>query len=144
MDKNTKIVSNSVLAVEGKDECNFFKPLLQHLHIGDIQLIDIGCKDQFKAEFMAFSNLEGFDKVERMGFIRDAETNLADSAFRSICDTLQACELPRPLLPNTIANERIPRTGIFIMPGNEVVECSKTFVLQQSIYCLLNRVLIIF
>ena len=33
MDKKVKIESKFLLAVEGKDECNFFKALLTHLEI---------------------------------------------------------------------------------------------------------------
>ena len=37
-----------VLAVEGKDEVNFFKAVLTDMAISEIDVFDVGGKDQFK------------------------------------------------------------------------------------------------
>lgn len=118
MDKNIKITSTRLLAVEGKDECNFFNALLKHLLISDVQMVDIGGKDKFHREFSLLYNLEGFGKIEQLAFIRDAETNLAKSAFDSICDLLKKKGLSVPKWPNKIQLNVKPYIGIFIMPDN--------------------------
>ncbi len=118
MDKKVKIESKFLLAVEGKDECNFFKALLTHLEITEVQLIDIGGKDNFLLEFPALTFLEGFNSIERLGFVRDAETRPAQSAFSSVCMMLQKHKLPVPAKPNEIICEGALRLGIYIMPDN--------------------------
>ena len=54
MGKKKEIVSSSLLMVEGKDECNFFKALFIILGIDDVQIEDIGGKDRFDAAIRAF------------------------------------------------------------------------------------------
>jgi hypothetical protein len=112
------VQSTSVLAVEGRDESNFFTALLKHMGIDGVQVVDIGGKDKFGTEFTAFRGLEKFGKIERLGFVRDAETGQAPAAFSSICGVLKKCALPVPKQPGTIAASKTPRVGIFIMPDN--------------------------
>jgi len=118
MKKNIRLESDRVLAVEGKDECNFFEALIKYEKINEVQIIDIGGKDKFKIEFPLLINLEGFTGVHTLGFIRDAEENQAGSAFASICDTLKHNGFPAPDTINSICNEQNIRIGIFIMPNN--------------------------
>jgi hypothetical protein len=112
------IQSTSLLCVEGKDECNFFSAILEQLNITKIQLWDIGGKDKFHLEFPVLCNLEGFSKVERIGFIRDAETEPAKSAFSSICSILKKMGLPTPSQHKIITEHKVPRIGVLIMPDN--------------------------
>jgi len=118
MDKNLKIESTRLLAVEGKDECNFFAALLKHIALGDVQMVDIGGKEKFQIEFPLLYNLEDFEGVDRLGFIRDAESQPAQSAFASICDLLRKLRMPIPKARNEIKNDEHPHIGIFIMPDN--------------------------
>ena len=118
MNDKTKITSNRLLAVEGKDENNFFKAMLKHKNIKNIQVIDIGGKDQFKTRFPLLINLDGFSDVKALGFIRDAEENQAHSAFSSIRDILKKNGLHAPKSINTIIDEQDMRIGVFIMPNN--------------------------
>jgi hypothetical protein len=53
------------------------------------------------------------------------------------------CELPQPKHPNTIASEKLPHTGIFIMPDNDgcgMLEdlCLKTISLHPVKNCIDN------
>ena len=48
MTRKITIKENRILAVEGKDEVNFFKALLKYENIEKIQIEDIGGKDNFK------------------------------------------------------------------------------------------------
>jgi hypothetical protein len=113
-----RIKSDKILAVEGKDECNFFQALLKYENINNIQIIDIGGKDKFKSEFPNLVNSEGFSEVRAIGFIRDAESQKAESAFSSICGILKKNGLPAPKNINTTINEEDRKIGIFIMPNN--------------------------
>jgi hypothetical protein len=141
MNEKIKIISKKILAVEGKDECNFFQALLKHSKIESIlwfqyienikkdpgfsvsneavQLIDIGGKDKFKEELEALTVLQGFDNIEKMGFIRDAEINPAESAFTSICNILKSLHLPFPPASNEVIKNIKPSVGVFIMPDNK-------------------------
>lgn len=119
MDKTIKPESSDVLAVEGKDECNFFNALIKSMGVNGIQIIDVGGKEKFNKIVPLFVNSERFwDNVKRFGFIRDAEDKEALSAFTSICDVLKHCNLPVPSSPLQIVEANGMQTGIFIMPNN--------------------------
>lgn len=102
MNKHIKLQSPRLLAVEGKDECNFFECMLRHMSIENVQLLDIGGKDQFEAGFDLLHNLPKFSDIGSLGLIRDAEDKKADAAFSSICSTLEKYSLPTPKATNTI------------------------------------------
>jgi hypothetical protein len=118
MEKNFRIRATKLLAVEGKDECNFFESLLRYERMDGVQLVDIGGKDKFQIELPLLTKVEGFRNVEVIGFIRDAEDLVADSAFNSVCETLRKNNLPVPVSINILADGR-PKIGIFIMPDNQ-------------------------
>jgi hypothetical protein len=118
MANKIEISSNKLLAVEGKDECNFFKAMLKQQNINNVQIVDIGGKDKFKTEFPLLHNTPGFSEVHSLGFVRDAEQKQAGSAFSSICDILEKYKLPVPKAINTINDENNMKIGVFIMPNN--------------------------
>lgn len=118
MDKKTRIKSNRLLIVEGDDEVNFFKALLKQKNLNDFQVISVGGKDKFPTELPLLINLEGFSKVNTIGFVRDAEENKAQSAFSSICSQLRKNNLPVPNSINEVIEKSGVRVGIFIMPNN--------------------------
>ncbi|MBW1617038.1 MAG: hypothetical protein JRJ49_11055 [Deltaproteobacteria bacterium] len=130
MDKSFKIATKSLLAVEGKDECNFFKALLKHLNIKHVQLVDIGGKDRFKAEFGYLYGREGFSSIKQIGFVRDAEEKPAQSAFQSICGILKKKGLPTPDKPNQVAETQGLKIGVYIMPDNKGAGMLENLCLQ--------------
>jgi hypothetical protein len=106
MKKNRKAEKPNILAVEGKDECNFFTALIKHLNLTGIQIEDIGGKDKFKLEFSLLAQSENFyGIVKKIGFVRDAEEKEATAAFQSICGILNAYNLPVPHVPNTVIDK---------------------------------------
>ena len=111
-----KIQQKKVMAVEGNDEVNFFKSLLEHTGITDVEVFEAGGKDQFKNKLPALIRRKGFSEVETLAIIRDAEEN-AGSAFDSIINILKKENLKPPSKVNEFS-QGIPRIGIFIMPGN--------------------------
>ncbi len=118
MDKQIKPEKSSVLAVEGKDELNFFTALLKSEHLEGIQIFEVGGRDQFRLKLPLFMQAENFNMVRRLGFVRDAEVNAASSAFHSICGILKKCGLPVPVRAGDIVQSDAMQIGIHIMPDN--------------------------
>ncbi len=117
MERNPKLIrEKKVLAVEGKDEVNFFEALLKHLGIVGFEIRDVGGKDQFKKKLPALVHTSGFSDVEVLVVVRDAD-NDPDAAFDSVRDVLLYQRLEPPDRMNRFSNGN-PRIGIFIMPGN--------------------------
>ncbi|RLG20084.1 hypothetical protein DRN77_08095 [Methanosarcinales archaeon] len=133
------IREKKVLAVEGKDEVNFFDALLKHLGItDDVEVRDVGGKYQFKSELPALVRTTGFSDVEVFVIIRDADTD-ANAAFESIRDILKGQDLEPPSQINQFSDGN-PKIGIFIMPGNSdtgMLEdlCLKTVDEQPAMEC---------
>ncbi len=113
---NAIIQHRKILAVEGSDEVNFFKALLEYMEITDFEVIEVGGKDKFKDRLPALVIRTGFDEVESLAIIRDADKD-ASGAFESIRDVLKKTGLNPPNQVNRFSNTE-PRVGIFIMPGN--------------------------
>ena len=118
MSKRKEIESSSLLMVEGKDECNFFKALFVILGINHVQIEDMGGKDRFDAAIRAFSKMQGFDEIVNLGFVRDAENPPAAAAFMSICGSLQHIDLEPPKTIGKVEKIQNRKIGIFIMPNN--------------------------
>lgn len=118
MDKPLKPEKEKVLAVEGKDEVNFFKALFKKEQIEDIQIVDIGGNAQFHIKLPLFMQADNFEMVKQIGFVRDAEVNDPSSAFQSICDILRKYDLPVPAKIGSIAKTGKISVGIHIMPDN--------------------------
>jgi hypothetical protein len=110
------ICQKKVLAVEGKDEVEFFKALLKHVGITGFEISDVGGKDKFKTKFPALVRRTGFSDVEVLAVIRDAD-NDAEGAFKSIRDILRKEGFEPPEDHNRFSHSK-PKIGIFIMPGN--------------------------
>lgn len=106
-----------LLAVEGDDEVNFFKKLLEFIGISDnVDIRQSGGKDKFKYLMKAFTITRGFREIEMIAVIRDADKN-ANDAFRSVTGTLKKIGL-KPLDRLGQFSKGIPAVGVFIMPDN--------------------------
>ncbi len=110
------IRQKKVLAVEGKDEINFFNALLEDVGILDFEIHEVGGKDQFKSKLPALVKMSGFSDVEVLVVIRDADED-ANAAFKSINDILRKVGFEPPEEINQFSYGR-PKIGVFIMPGN--------------------------
>ena len=113
------IEKTHLLLVEGRDEEMFFDALIRNLKLdNNIQIIQ-GGKTSFRDRLQLLKEgMSGFEDVVSIGIVRDADDS-AESAFQSICDALDALELPTPddLLS---ATPESPHISILIMPpGNE-------------------------
>ena len=140
MERNPKSIrEKKVLAVEGKDEVNFFEALLKHLGIASFEIRDVGGKDKFKKKLPALVHTSGFSDVEVLVVVRDAEGD-ADAAFGSVRNVLRSQKLEPPDRMNQFSNGN-PRIGVFIMPGNSdtgMLEdlCLKTVEEHPAMKCV--------
>jgi hypothetical protein len=116
---NTTIKSNKLLLVEGADDFHFFQELLKYLNIDDYdkKILPVDGKDNFNTKVPTLTKLRGFDDLETLLIIRDADED-ANNAFQSIYNIIKdKANLVPPYSPNTISNG-IPKIGIYILPDN--------------------------
>jgi len=115
---NITIEKDNLLLVEGRDEVNFFGAFLKYIGVhDDVQIIEVGGKDNFKNEFPALLLSPNFSAVRKYGIVRDADDS-ADNTFQSVIGMLSRHNQPVPKAPGEIISSDDITAGIFIMPGN--------------------------
>ena len=82
------ILKEKVVAVEGKDDVNFFDALLKYLEITDVEVRDVAGKENFRRKLPALVRMRGFSDVKVLVVVRDAD-NDANAAFESIRNLLK-------------------------------------------------------
>ncbi len=97
-----RIMKRYILLCEGIDTVNFFLYYLNSSELADdkrfsndIQALDFGGINNLSKYILNLKNMEGFDNVNRIMIVRDAETD-ADAAVKMIKNALLAAELPIP------------------------------------------------
>jgi hypothetical protein len=138
------IKSQKIIAVEGKDEINFFDALLRHMKITDFDIRDLGGKGQFPKKFPTLLKTRGFyladgtSFVTHLAIIRDKDE---DEALKSIATIVANAGLKPPTKHSEFSNGN-PKVGIFIMPGKTVdgtmLEdlCLKTVEKHNAMACV--------
>ena len=143
-DSPVPIKSKKVLAVEGIDEVNFFDALLSNLGIRDIDIREVGGKDQFKNKLPALKIASGFYNaddspfVTHLAIVRDKNSG---DVFKSIEGILKEEGFKSPNKHGQFSGGN-PKVGIFIMPG-ETIEgtmledlCLKTVENHPAMKCV--------
>lgn len=110
------LVEPRQLLVEGRDEELFFDALTRYLGIDNLQIENYQGKDKLRPYLRAFVATPGFDRVETIAVVRDADSN-ARSALQSVQDSLEAVNLPPPR-GELISTGSNPSTIVLILPGN--------------------------
>lgn len=110
------VVSEKVLAVEGKDEVNFFSAFLDHIEVLNVRVEEVGGKNQFKNKIPALIKSSEFSEMKVLAVVRDADED-ANAAFDSTRIVLEREGLKPPEEMNSFS-EGDPRVGVFIMPGD--------------------------
>lgn len=111
------ITKAKLLAVEGHDEVIFFNELFKYIGIEDsVELWEVGGKDQFKNKMPVLQKTTGFNKLETIGIIRDADESF-ENAFKSIKGVLEKMKFQAPERAGEFT-AGIPKIGIFVMPDN--------------------------
>ncbi len=103
--------------MEGRDGANFFEAFIKHLNLQGIQIQNFGGVNQLRDFLEEFVNEPGFDGVQNIGIIRDAESN-ANGAFQSVQGSLRNAGLPVPPQPAERAGDG-PAVSILILPGDD-------------------------
>lgn len=103
-----------VIAVEGKEEVEFFSAMMVYLGLTGIQVLDYGGKDQLRPFLKALKATTGFARVASLGVVRDANANAAN-AFQSVRDALQDAGLPIPT-QMLVATGASPQVTVMILP----------------------------
>lgn len=118
--KIKEIEKRKLLLVEGKDEENFFKIFLRKHNINEVQIIEIGGKDQLNHESLTvLKNTPGFDELISLAIVQDADKN-ADTRFQSIRNYLRGSNLNAPDKVSTFTSQgQNLRIGIFIIPDGK-------------------------
>ncbi len=123
--ENKKIQPNikHLILCEGNDEKWFFIWYLEYLiknghsELDCIQIEDIGGNEDIKKQLGIWKLVSGFEQLETIGIIRDAEKN-ADAAVRSInqCFTDNGFTVPDAPFVLKISNNT-PNTIYGVLPG---------------------------
>lgn len=143
------ITKPKVIAVEGRDEENFFNALLTFVRLTDIQVIPMEGKCSLTDKIEAVTKIQGFGSATSFGVVIDADDSYTD-AFRSVCGALEDLNLPVPTQPLR-ATGLNPKVIVMIMPRKnkngmledlclEGVESdAATLCVRRYIMCLSNR-----
>jgi hypothetical protein len=110
------IARPKLLAGEGKGEVLFFKALLKHLHVSDLQVEEYGGKGNLSRYLRELSLRPGYPSLVALGITRDADGPVAQ-AFQSVCSLLGNVGLAAPAGAGQIAAGP-PRVGVFLLPDN--------------------------
>ncbi len=119
-EKYTKIESDKILIVEGKDEEHFFKAFLKSIKEDHgVQILSVGGKTNISKKYIsALKNTPDFSNVRQLGIIRDADES-AQSAFQSIRDILKHNNFPVPQQPGLPVTSHSLTVSVFILPDNK-------------------------
>ncbi len=111
-----RIEKPNLLLVEGKDDLHFFKIIAEKMGFkNSIQLKELGSKYKFKTEIKAVVLAPGFEKVKRMGIVRDADRD--GDPFASVRDAIKEAGLTAPEKELQLSNGR-PQLIVYILPGD--------------------------
>ena len=118
--KQIEETTEKILLVEGKDEENFFKILLQYIEIDqDIQIISYDGKNNLKNNLSAIKLDKNFNKLTALAIIQDADED-AQNTFEKICSALNNHDLPKPDKISLFTNDvNILRVGVFTLPDGK-------------------------
>ena len=109
-----------LILVEGKDEIKFFEALAKYLALSSFEVRECGGKDNFTNTITAVSKATGFDSVEKILLVRDADfgENAQENTFKSLLDSLDKAELPKPekAFEWTELTKNKPQVAIYVMP----------------------------
>lgn len=112
-----KIEKPKQLLVEGKDDERFFKELIKHLALQDIQTQNFDGNSRLRSFLKVFAISPGFDTISSIGIIRDAEKSAAPSAFQSVQSSLSNAGLPAPSNLGERSGDR-PTVTVKILPDD--------------------------
>ncbi|SHH27697.1 DUF3226 domain-containing protein [Thermosipho atlanticus] len=111
----TEINESTIIFVEGKDDEQFLRGLLQKIEIEDYKIIQLNGKNNLNKVLPAAVKVSGFDKVKNILIILDADDS-PDNTFKSVLSALKKANLPLPKRPGEPTNNGQIKVGIFLFP----------------------------
>ena len=130
----TRIRSDRLLLVEGKDEVNLFDALMKHCLDAEppVQVIDAGGKDQFPKNLRVLHTLaRARPSLRAIGVVRDADED-ASAAFQSVCDHLRNVGYQPPPVHAGFSDTE-PAIGVFIVPDGEAPGAVETLCRRSKV-----------
>lgn len=118
-----------LLIGEGNDEWSFFKALLSHLHIEDVQVEQYGGKDNLGPFLRTLPVRPGYQELVSLGITRDADEN-PESAFESVSGALQRAGIAAPSQPGDVTGEN-PQVSVWILPGGDTRGMLENILLES-------------
>ena len=112
-----KFSKPKLLIGEGREEQIFFTAFLAHLNINNVQVEQYGGKPKLPSYLRNLRNIPGYLEVISLGITRDADDS-AQSAFQSVCSSLNTASLSIPSKPREIAGDN-PQVSVMILPGGQ-------------------------
>lgn len=132
---------NKFLAVEGKDEVNFFDYWFKQLNINDVVIKDVAGKTNYQTRLPELIKSSEFEDALALAIVRDADGN-AKSAFDSIISALNSNEIQSlgyslsiPDSPNTFSDSDLS-VGIFIIENELEDLCLKSLKFPEVEPCV--------
>ena len=132
---NFRIEQPRLLLVEGNDDVQFFRRIIQLRQSEGMQVIEFGGKDKL-GEFLTnvlVPRVSATDIVRIIGVVRDADCDY-DRAFQSVGDSLRRAGLPVPGAPVTCADGSLDsatlQVSVYIMPDNAAGGDLETLILR--------------
>jgi hypothetical protein len=90
------VEGDALLLVEGIDDARFFTAFLQWLGKTNVQIAQVGGKDELRPFLInILKNAPNFPRLRSLGIVRDADTS-ASSALQSLGNSLDTAQLPSP------------------------------------------------
>lgn len=126
MPRATGIESETQLLVEGNDQRNFFEALVKHNSLENIQIQDFGGVTELGRFLRGFVNVPGFESVQSIGIVRDAEDS-PNAAFESVRSSLRGAKLPTPRNLRERTNTS-PAVAVLILPTDNEIGMLETLI----------------
>ena len=142
MDSGLRFDEEKLLLVEGQDEENLFEGFLRHLGIAGIRILSYRGKNNLQNRLKVYVDAPGFNQVQSIGIVQDADDSGAQSALQSVQSSLRNAGLPSPQTFLSPAGDS-PRVSVFIMPDNSsegALEklCLAAFADDPAMHCVLE------
>ena len=116
--KQDPFTKSGLLLVEGSADEGFFKAVIAHLNLEDVEVRKYRGTPSLKSDVGALARTSGFEVVTRLGVTRDADRN-PKGAVDSTRNALAAAGLPSPSAPNHVTSDERLDVGYLILPGND-------------------------
>ena len=120
--EDSQISEPNLLLVEGRDDEEFFRHMAQVSGVRNLEFRGYGGKDKLAAALRTLPGVSGFERLERLGIVRDADTS-AQSAQQSVSSALENAGFALPS-----ATDARPSTFILTMPPGDETGCLETLI----------------